>query len=100
MLRYQLFLSYLIALCVLWSSAKQPQHKQTIASFLSVSSSTADVLIDLAPLWVIIGLALYGIGSIALAMLTFASCPAALAELENDVKEAKVQLTKLGIQLS
>jgi hypothetical protein len=105
LLRYQLFGSYAIVFGAIWyqtlsfrglipatSSWKIDHWYQT-----ALSSSLIDRIIIGAPLWFVLYLALYSVASITHGVMTFRDCPEAKAELDDQIKEARVEMTKRGI---
>ena len=97
LLRYQLFLSHLIAFLSLWKILLNNQEKilQTLSP--SIPAYLTEFCIRFAPLLLLIGLAIYALSSIGYSMLTFEDCPEAAKEIETQVKEAKIELKKKGV---
>lgn len=82
MLRYQLFLAVGVSFLSVWYAA------------LQVSDNP---LVLYAPAWAILLLAIYAISSIAIGLVNFRDTPEAATEIEQQVKEAKSEMTKRGI---
>ena len=102
LLRYQIFLTYGIALAALWYAYLQ--NKSSVLSItnafaLGIPPSSFKILFDYAPFWCLCALAFYAVLSIGYGVATFENCPDAAEEVDRDVKEAKEELIKMGIKL-
>ena len=82
MLRYQLFLAIGVSFLSVWYSAIQ---------------FSVDPLVLYAPVWGILLLGLYAVSNIAIGLVNFKDTPEAAAEIEQQVKEAKAEMTKRGV---
>jgi dolichyl-phosphate mannosyltransferase polypeptide 3 len=89
LLRYQLFLGIGVAFFSIWYAL--------LKSSEATSEASANVLIPYAPLWAILLLGVYAIGSIAYGLIKFKDSPEAAAEIEEQVLEAKAAMKKRGI---
>lgn len=106
LLRYQIFLIYIIAFLSLWISLLKNEEKciSTYYEFVSttlVQTGAHDAilhnLILYAPFIALLCLALYAVTNVIYGMIQFSDCPDALIELEKQIKEAKFELKKRGI---
>jgi len=108
LLRYQIFLAYVVALASIWYAALI--QKSSLVSFASALVPSTIILpfslspevvssaqIDYAPLWALFGFGLYAVFSIGYGIAMLADSPDAADELERQLKEAKVELKKRGI---
>jgi dolichyl-phosphate mannosyltransferase polypeptide 3 len=84
LLRWQIFSAYGIALASLWAYAR-------------AKADEANRVLDWAPLWAILALAVYAGGSVVYGVATFRDCPEAATEIEQQVKEARKELKRRGI---
>jgi hypothetical protein len=82
MLRYQLFLAIGASFLSVWYSAIQ---------------FSVDPLVLYAPVWGILLLGVYAVSNIAIGLVNFKDTPEAAAEIEQQVKEAKAEMTKRGV---
>ena len=85
LLRYQIFCAYGILFLGLWIALR--------------TENGDNILIDFAPLWLIIVLGIYAVTSIYRGVVNMKDCPEAAAEVDRHVKEAKEELSKKGIIL-
>ena len=92
LLRYQIFLGYGILVLGVWYGALQSK-----SSLINEGSAIQESLVDYFPLWVILCLALYAIGSLVYGVANFADCPLAAKEVERQIEEAKAAMKKKGI---
>ncbi len=92
LLRFQIFLSYGILVLGLWYGAVQSKY-----SLINEGSAIQEALIDYLPLWVVLSLAFYAIGSVVYGVANFADCPQAAKEVEKEIEEAKAAMKKQGI---
>jgi len=115
LLRYQIFLSYGILIFGIWYTLIQNkslilssnvENNDTAFSFIQSMSITIfsslprycqEPFIDYFPLWIVICLGLYAVGSIAYGVANFVDCPDAAIEVEKHVKEAKTEMKKRGV---
>ena len=97
--RYQIFVSYIIAVLAMWDIAlkNEPFLLSNMSNYMSISPYWVKPLIDYAPIWVLFVLAIYGVMSVVIGVLNFADCPEAASEVEKNVIEAKAKLKKRGI---
>mmetsp|Transcript_18174 Transcript_18174/g.22890 ORF Transcript_18174/g.22890 Transcript_18174/m.22890 type:complete len:98 (-) Transcript_18174:314-607(-) len=91
-LRYQIFLSYGILVLALWYGAVQNK-----SSLVDEGSTLQGYLVDYLPLWILLCLAVYAIGSVVYGVANFADCPQAAREVERHIEEAKAAMKKKGI---
>lgn len=95
LLRYQVFLAYGSAFMALWYAALQ--NKDAIVEAAPFPNDVVDLAVRWAPLWGLVGLALYALIVIGYGLLTFEDFPEAAAELERQVKEARAEMKRRGI---
>jgi hypothetical protein len=88
LLRWQIFSAYGIALASLWAYARTTNQ---------ADAAEANRVLDWAPLWAILALAVYAGGSVVYGVATFRDCPEAATEIEQQVKEARKELKRRGI---
>jgi predicted membrane protein len=86
LLRYQLFLGIGVLILSIW-----------LAIFLNESYSNSNPIVTFAPLWICVALAAYAFLSIAYGVIICKDFPAAAREIEEQVKEAKVEMKRRGI---
>ncbi len=86
-LRYQLFSIYGIVFVGLWVALKSSDGKGSVAA----------MIINYAPVFLILGLGVYALVSIVHGVINLKDCPEAAVEVEKDVKEAKAAMTKKGV---
>mmetsp|Transcript_29951 Transcript_29951/g.36491 ORF Transcript_29951/g.36491 Transcript_29951/m.36491 type:complete len:94 (-) Transcript_29951:270-551(-) len=91
LLRYQLFLSHTVTFIAIWYTLLQNPDV--------IPDGIPDAVVRYAPLWAIVILGCYAVTSIGYSMMTFADCPEAAKEIETQVKEAKIELLKRGVEL-
>mmetsp|Transcript_982 Transcript_982/g.1136 ORF Transcript_982/g.1136 Transcript_982/m.1136 type:complete len:95 (-) Transcript_982:41-325(-) len=87
MLRYQLFLAICVTFISIWLAV--------IQSF--DYTREIDPLLLYAPIWSIIMLGIYAVGSIITGLISFKDTPEAAAEIDRQVLEAKIEMKKRGI---
>jgi dolichyl-phosphate mannosyltransferase polypeptide 3 len=87
LLRYQVFLGYGFLFLAVWYAALSSQKDM----------ESPNPLIVYAPVWAIILLAIYGIGSIAYGVAVFEDMPEAAAEMEKQIVEARQEMKKRGV---
>ena len=90
LLRFQLFAVYGAAFFSCWYTLLQKKEELGM-------NATATFLVDFAPLWAIIAVGLYLLSVLIIGVLSFEDCPQAAKELDEEVKQAKVELKKRGI---
>lgn len=95
LLRYQVFLGYGILFVAVWYASLE--KKEWIVSTLPISTEGADLLINYAPVWLVVGLGVYALLTIVLRVANFSDCPDAAAEVEAQAKEAVVEMKKMGV---
>ena len=83
LLRYQVFLAYGVLFVAVWQALLRQYPDDDLVLWM--------------PFWALGLLAIYGISSIAIGVLTFRDTPEAAAELEQQIAEAKAEMTKRGI---
>lgn len=83
MLRYQVFLCIGVGLLAFWYGI--------------LASGSSDPLLVYFPAWVILGLGVYALGSIGVGVRSCKDFPEALAEIEQQVDEAKKEMKKRGV---
>lgn len=88
LLRYQIFSGMGVLFISIWFA-------------LIKSSDTGEKEINplllYAPIWSIIVLGIYAVGSIAIGLISFKDTPEAAAEIDRQVIEAKAEMKKRGI---
>lgn len=102
LLRYQIFLSYGIIIVAFWYTLIQNKasiinETKSIPIYSSLPPTVQEAIIDYLPLWMLICLGLYAVGSIAYGVANLADCPDAAKEVEKHIKEAKDYMKKRGI---
>jgi flagellar motor component MotA len=83
LLRYQLFLGLGVGFLAIWYGI--------------LSTGTSNPLFVYTPLWAVVMLGIYAVGTIAYGVMNCKDFPEAAAEIEEQVKEAKVEMKKRGI---
>lgn len=83
MLRYQLFLSAAAVFVAVWWAALQSFPDET--------------MVQLGPVWAILLLGIYAVGSIAIGLMNFKDFPEAAAEIDRNVIEAKAEMKRRKI---
>jgi hypothetical protein len=92
LLRYQVFLGYGFLFLAIWYAALSSSQKD-----LESPNNNNNPLIVYAPIWAILLLAVYGIGSIAYGVAVFENMPEAAAEIDKQVLEARKEMRKRGV---
>jgi hypothetical protein len=87
LLRYQIFLGYGILFLAIWYAALSTQKESQEPSIWAV----------FAPVWLVVALGIYAVSTIVYGVATFKDFPEASAEIEQQVKEAKVEMKKRGV---
>jgi dolichyl-phosphate mannosyltransferase polypeptide 3 len=85
LLRYQIFVAIGLSFLSIW------------LALIKTSDATLNPLVLYAPVWSIILLGLYAIGSVVLGLMSFKDTPEAAAEIERQIVEAKAEMKKRGI---
>ena len=85
MLRYQVFLTIGMSFLSIW------------LALIKGSDAASNALVLYAPVWAIILLGLYAIGSVVLGLMSFKDTPEAAAEIERQILEAKSEMQRRGI---
>jgi len=86
LLRYQVFLAVGVTFLSIW-----------LAVIQSFDTREIDPLLLNAPIWSIIMLGMYAVGSIIIGLISFKDTPEAAAEIDRQVIEAKTEMKKRGI---
>ena len=86
LLRYQIFVGIGVSFLSIW-----------LALIKGSDSTTLNPLVLYAPVWCIISLGLYALGSIVLGLMSFKDTPEAAAEIEIQILEAKAEMKKRGV---
>ena len=87
LLRYQVFLGFGFLFLAVWYAGLSNQ----------TDLESPNPLIVYAPVWAIMLLAIYGIGSIAYGVAVFEDMPEAAAEINKHVIEARQEMKKRGV---
>lgn len=85
LLRYQIFLGLAVAFLSIW------------VALIQGADTNSNPLIVYAPVWAIISLGIYAVGSIIVGLVSFKDTPEAAAEIDRQVLEAKAEMKKRGI---
>lgn len=104
-LRYQIFLACLVLFLQLWYTAlanighiKSYLHLDVEA--VDITDNVAVVIIDTVvrylPLWAIMALGMYALGSVLLRVYNMADRPDAALEMTNEIEAAKDKLRSAG----
>lgn len=91
LLRYQLFTGYAVVLLSIWYTALQKRSDYK-------DNKTIMLLIDFMPIWAVVAVGLYLLTVLIVGVMSFNDVPAASKELEAEIKEAKEEMKKRGIQ--
>mmetsp|Transcript_16322 Transcript_16322/g.24061 ORF Transcript_16322/g.24061 Transcript_16322/m.24061 type:complete len:109 (-) Transcript_16322:249-575(-) len=100
LLRYQQFLAYAFGFLAIWSKAVQNQEEiidKLPHSCCPTNAKLYKLAIDYAPIWAILALGIWAASSVVYGVLLFRSCPEAAMELDGQVKEAKAELSRRGL---
>ncbi|KAL7568519.1 hypothetical protein ACA910_002637 [Epithemia clementina (nom. ined.)] len=92
LLRWQIFSIYGVALLSIWLAARQALLSQS-----DPPQFAARIAVDLAPLWGVVLLGIYGIGSVAYGVIALRDHKEVSGVLEQEVAEVKKELQRLGI---
>lgn len=106
-LRYQIFLACLVLFLQFWHTAlanidhiKSYFLQETADSTSSISDNRGGIGIDTAiryfPLWAIIALGMYALGSVLVRVCNMADRPDAAVEMTNEIEMAKNKLRSAG----
>lgn len=90
MLRYQVFASYAIAFGSIWFAVLQKEKDFEVGAWGHLG-------LVLAPLIALVVLGLYLLLRLVTGVLSFQDCPEAAKELETQIKEARVELSRRKI---
>jgi dolichyl-phosphate mannosyltransferase polypeptide 3 len=93
LLRYQIFLSYGALFLGVWYQALNWRKERKDAASLEI-----DLLLTYAPVWAVLILGIYALSQVLRGVMVMSDCPEASKEIEQQVKEARVELKKRGIQ--
>jgi dolichyl-phosphate mannosyltransferase polypeptide 3 len=85
LLRYQFFLAIGVSFLSVW------------LALINGSDSTSNPLVLYAPVWLIVLLGLYAIGSVVFGLISFKDTPEAAAEIERQILEAKAEMKTRGV---
>jgi len=98
LLRYQIFLTYGVTFLSVWYYGLQHVDEW---SALSSSSSSSPALLHLAityaPVWAVLVLAVFLLTRLILGVLAYQDCPEAATEIEQQIRQARVELKKRKI---
>jgi hypothetical protein len=107
LLRYQIFLVYIMGLISLWVSLRGQKSwvLQTITPLIPESytsryyplESIVSHLIDYAPILFILALGVYALLSVAYGVFMLRDCPEASKELEHQIQKAREDMIRRGI---
>ena len=88
LLRWQIFATYAVGFVAIWyfALAAKPDDNSPLA-----------ILVDYAPVWAILALGVYALGSVLYGVANFRDCPEAAAEIEQQVAQARKELKRRGI---
>ena len=92
LLRYQVFLAYGVLFLAIWYKALSFRNE---AKDLS---KEVDLLIKFAPVWAVLALGIYAVSNLIHGVANMSDCPDASKEIEQNVKEARKDMKKRGIQ--
>jgi len=106
-LRYQIFLACLVLFLQLWYTAvanighiKSYLHLDDVEAVYDTDNNVAVVIIDTVvrylPLWAIMALGMYALGSVLLRVYTMADRPDAALEMTNEIEVARDKLRSAG----
>ena len=85
LLRYQIFLGIGVAFLGIWFA------------LIRGSSAVESPLLFYAPVWAIVFLGIYAVGSVVIGLLGFKDTPEAAAEIDQQVLEARAEMKRRGI---
>ena len=104
MLRYQLFLSRLVAGLAVWYATLRSRvfvahnsGNEDNKNDNNTSPPIAMFLVTYAPIWTILCLGIYAVTSIGLGVRSVRDVPEAAVELEQQISEARKEMKKRGI---
>ena len=83
LLRYQMFLGIGVLFLSIW--------------YAGLQTSPENPMVLYAPVWAVLLLGIYAVGSIAIGLANFKDFPEAAAEIDRQVQEAKAEMKKRGI---
>lgn len=93
LLRYQIFSTYGVTFLSVWYYGLQHVDEWSSSS----SSGIVHLVVAYAPLWAILTLAVYLLTRLILGVLAYQDCPEAATEIEQQIRQAKVELKKRKI---
>mmetsp|Transcript_28926 Transcript_28926/g.40557 ORF Transcript_28926/g.40557 Transcript_28926/m.40557 type:complete len:103 (+) Transcript_28926:68-376(+) len=97
LLRYQIFLVHGVLFFSIWHASLSNMDK--IVELSPFASNVTTLLVWYAPVLAIGMLGIYALVTILYGVITFEDCPDAVAEIDRQVKEARIELKKRGIKL-
>jgi hypothetical protein len=93
LLRYQVFIAYGAVFLAIWYKALSFRKEAK-----GLLSNEVDLLIQFAPVWAVLGLGIHAISNVIIGVTDMSDCPDAAKEIEQNVKEAREDMKKRGIQ--
>jgi hypothetical protein len=93
--RYELFLFIGITFLAVWCGILKKCIENNAVQQLS--APTLYAIIVYLPAWAILSVGLYGIGSIGMGVMNFRDVPDAAAEIEIQIRDATVEMTRRGV---
>jgi dolichyl-phosphate mannosyltransferase polypeptide 3 len=93
LLRYQVFIAYGAVFLAIWYKALSFRNEAK-----ADLSKEVDLLITFAPVWAVLGLGIYAVSNLIHGVSNMSDCPNAAKEIEKNVKEARKDMKKRGIQ--
>jgi hypothetical protein len=93
LLRYQVFIAYGAVFLAIWYKALSFRNEAKVEL-----SKDVDLLIAYAPVWAVLGLGIYAVSNLIIGVSNMSDCPDAAKEIEQNVKEARKDMKKRGIQ--
>jgi hypothetical protein len=93
LLRYQVFITYGAVFLAIWYQALSFRSEAKADLSLKV-----DLLIKFAPVWAVLALGIYAVCNLVHGVVNMSDCPDAAKEIDQNVKEARKEMKKRGIQ--
>jgi hypothetical protein len=93
LLRYQVFIAYGAAFLAVWYQALSFRNEAK-----ADLSKEVDLLIQFAPVWAVLALGIYAVSNLIHGVGNMSDCPDAAKEITQNVKEARKEMKKRGIQ--
>jgi hypothetical protein len=93
LLRYQVFITYGALFLAIWYQALSFRSEAKAHLSLEVDS-----LIKFAPVWAVLALGIYAVSNVVHGVMDMSDCPDAAKEIDQNVKEARKEMKKRGIQ--